>query len=128
MFLIMEFAMAPGYRRVLTTTKGQILLAINWEDVSSIGVVHIPILQGTLHRKLHKAKFFWSLILTKEFILYMSSFLWVNQSKNALITGNRGSLAFLEVEHTGDCQGLYKKMGGENLPPQERLENTQQKS
>lgn len=40
--------MAPGYRRVLTIEVGKISFAISWQDVTSIGFMHIPLLHGTL--------------------------------------------------------------------------------
>jgi len=42
------FTAAPGYRRPFTTTTGKISLAINCDDVTCKGVVHMPDLQLTL--------------------------------------------------------------------------------
>ncbi len=50
MFLKRPFAAAPGYKRVFTTATGKISLAINWEDVTCNGVVHIPDLHETLSK------------------------------------------------------------------------------
>lgn len=48
MFVMRPCATAPGYRRAFTTDGGNISFAINCEDVTCIGVVHIPDLHGIL--------------------------------------------------------------------------------
>lgn len=51
---IMALANAPGYRRNLATNSWKISLIINWKHVTSIGVVHFPLLHGILKRGIWK--------------------------------------------------------------------------
>ena len=46
--------MAPGYRRALGPNAGYSSVAIKWEDMTSIGEVHVPVLHGTLSEKTRK--------------------------------------------------------------------------
>lgn len=51
LLLTSPFTIAPGYRRPLITGTGKISLAINWEDVTWMGVEHMPALHGILQKK-----------------------------------------------------------------------------
>jgi len=50
MLWMRPFTAAPGYRRPFTTTAGKISLAINCDDVTCKGFVHMPDLQLTLQK------------------------------------------------------------------------------